>query len=90
MTDAEIQSLARQAEALLGNRAFAAALDRRRQGLLERIAASEPGEQALREQLYLEARALRGVEDELRAILTNGEQSERREALVRRVRARIV
>lgn len=85
MDDNERLQLARQAEALLANPAWQAALARRRQQLLDTMEATEPGQQAEREALYHELRALRGVEGSLKALLVDGQAIERR-SLIRRVR----
>jgi hypothetical protein len=85
MDDNERLQLARQADALLQNTAWQAAVQRRRQQLKDMWEATPPGDLAERERLHVELRALAGVEGSLRAILVDGQVIERR-ATIRRVR----
>jgi hypothetical protein len=85
MDDNERLQLARQADALLQNHAWQAAVARRRQALKDMWEATPPAELAERERLFTELRALAGVEGSLRSILMDGQAIEHR-AQLRRVR----
>ena len=85
MNDHEKLQLSRQADALLQNHAWQAAVARRRQQLKDMWEATPPAELAERERLFTELRSLAGVEGSLRSILMDGQAIEHR-ATLRRVR----
>jgi hypothetical protein len=72
MDDADRLALGREAEALLNNQAFKAALTNYRQRLQDQWADTPAEHLARREELHAELRALRGLEGALGAMLTNG------------------